>query len=208
MARQFHSRSSFSGRARPGTITPFTRMTTISCIFIVPCAVKCPECVKRMNLRKVSDKPACLLSTGRGGVVGSGAVCSAAAVSFRCRILCGLNGLLGIRGLSIASTLCPCFLDGLGLSAALSALGGYSCGPQPISPLSDFSRSLFRFRRTATARLFGSSVLAGCGVSPGLPGVFGRFRLSTSARAFCLFSAISLADFVKGHNHIAGLRVW
>ena len=60
------------------------------------------ECVKRMNLGKFQiNQLAFLNRAGRCSRLGSRLFHSSSFL--QCRILCGLNRLLGIRGLSIAS---------------------------------------------------------------------------------------------------------
>ena len=90
------------------------------------------ECVKWMNLGKFQiNQLAFLNRAGRCGRRGSRLFHSS---FFRCRILCGLYGLLGIRGLSVTSGHFVSF-GRLGLSgAALSALGG-----RPLRAPADFS---------------------------------------------------------------------
>ena len=71
-----------------------------------------------------------------------------------------------------------------------------------------FSHSLFRFRRTATARLFRFLRIGGLRCFSGGCRLwrFGGFRLFDFGAGVLPLFRHKFIDFVKGHNHIAGLR--
>ena len=157
------------------------------------------ECVKRMNLGKFQiNQLAFLNRAGRCGRLGSRLFRSSSFL--RCRILCGLNGLLGIRGLSITSGHFVSF-GRLGLVRGRFIRLGWAAlaGPSRFLRFLIFSHGLFCFRRTATARLFRLIRIGGLRR-------FGRFRLFDFGAGVLSLFRHKLIDFVKGHNHIAGLR--
>ena len=150
------------------------------------------ECVKRMNLGKFQiNQLAFLNRAGRCSRLGSRLFHSSSFL--QCRILCGLNGLLGIRGLSIASGHFVSF-GRLGLvRGRLIRLWWAALRAQPISPISDFQSQPFPLSADGHGAAFSvppywraAVFLRGCRLWR-----FGGSDFSTSARAFCLFSAIS-----------------
>ena len=166
------------------------------------------ECVKRMNLGKFQiNQLAFLNRAGRCSRLGSRLFHSSSFL--QCRILCGLNGLLGIRSLSIASGHFVSF-GRLGLVRGRLIRLGWAAlaGPSRFLRFLIFSRSLFRFRRTATARLFRFLRIGGLRCFSGGCRLwrFGGFRLFDFGAGVLPLFRHKLIDFVKGHNHIAGLR--
>ncbi|CAH0540094.1 hypothetical protein [Oscillospiraceae bacterium] len=159
------------------------------------------ECVKRMNLGKFQiNQLAFLNRAGRCGRLGSRLFRSGSFL--RCRILCGLNGLLGIRGLSITSGHFVSF-GRLGLVRGRLIRLGWAAlaGPSRFLRFLIFSRGLFGFRRTATARLFRFLRIGGLRCFSGGCRLwrFGGFRLFD-------FGAGVLPLFRHKLIHIAGLR--
>ena len=166
------------------------------------------ECVKRMNLGKFQiNQLAFLNRAGRCSRLGSRLFHSSSFL--QCRILCGLNGLLGIRGLSIASGHFVSF-GRLGLVRGRLIRLGWAAlaGPSRFLRFLIFSRSLFRFRRTATARLFRFLRIGGLRCFSGGCRLwrFEGFRLFDFGAGVLPLFRHKFIDFVKGHNHIAGLR--
>ena len=166
------------------------------------------ECVKRMNLGKFQiNQLAFLNRAGRCGRLGSRLFRSSSFL--RCRILCGLNGLLGIRGLSVTSGHFVSF-GRLGLVRGRLIRLGWAAlaGPSRFLRFLIFSRGLFYFRRTATARLFRFLCFGGLRCLSGGCRLrrFGCFRLFDFSAGVLSFFCHKLIDFVKGHNHIAGIR--
>ena len=166
------------------------------------------ECVKRMNLGKFQiNQLAFLNRAGRCSRLGSRLFHSSSFL--QCRILCGLNGLLGIRGLSIASGHFVSF-GRLGLVRGRLIRLGWAAlaSPSRFLRFLIFSRSLFRFRRTATARLFRFLRIGGLRCFSGGCRLwrFGGFRLFDFGAGVLPLFRHKFIDFVKGHNHIAGLR--
>jgi len=81
-------------------------------------------------------------------------------------------------------------------------------GPSRFLRFLIFSRSLFRFRRTATTRLFRFLRIGGLRCFSGGCRLwrFGGFRLFDFGAGVLSLFRHKFIDFVKGHNHIAGLR--
>ena len=165
------------------------------------------ECVKRMNLGKFQINQLSFLNrAGRCGRLGSRLFRSS---FLRCGILCRLNGLLGIRGLSVTSGHFVSF-GRLGLVRGRLIRLGWAAlaGPSRFLRFLIFSRGLFCFRRTATARLFRllcfgrlRCLSGGCRLRR-----FGSFRLFDFGAGILSLFCHKLIDFVKGHNHVTGLR--